>query len=136
MNAKWRVLIPILGMVGLLSGCAGPMPKPDAREAWVGFREEPDAVLLAANLDGKRLDDGRYFEVPPGKHRLDMTLIVDGVGDNDEQNCSASVNFGQFKPGAHYKLVESSLGQDYSINLEDNTGKQLGHTASVTCLPG
>ncbi|MGI4838791.1 MAG: hypothetical protein ACRYF9_14335 [Janthinobacterium lividum] len=136
MNAKWRVLIPLLGMVGLLAGCAGPMPKPDPNDAWVGLHEEPDAVLMAADLDGKRLNDGRYFEVPPGKHRLDMTLIVDGVGDNDEQNCSARVDFGQFKAGGHYSLVESSLGEDYTVKLEDSKGKQIGHASDVTCLPG
>lgn len=136
MNIKWRVVIPMLGMVSLLAGCAGPMPKPDPKEAWVGLREEPEAVLMAADLDGKRLDDGRYFEVPPGKHRLDMTLVVDGVGDNNEENCSARVDFGQFKAGGHYSLVESSLGQDYSVKLQDSKGKQIGHASAVTCLPG
>lgn len=136
MNTKWRVLLPILGMVGLLGGCAGPMPKADPSEAWVGLKEEPDAVLMAADMDGQRLSDGRYFEVPPGQHHLDLTLIIDGVGDSDERNCQARVDFKQFKAGGHYTVVESSLGEEYSVKLQDSKGKTIGHASEVTCLAG
>jgi hypothetical protein len=128
-------MIPILSMLGMLAGCAGPMPKQNPHDAWIGLREEPDAVLMAADLDGKRLDDGRYFQVKPGKHHLDMTLVIDGVGDNDEQNCDARINYDKFAAGGQYKLVENSLGENYSVKLEDAQGKQLGHSASFTCMP-
>lgn len=135
MNSKWRVTLPLISLLGVLGGCAGPMPKPDPHDSWVSLREEPDAVLMAGDLDGKRLNDGRYFEVPPGKHRLDLSLIIDGVGDDDERNCRASVRFDQFTAGGHYRLEETSLGQDYEVKLEDSKGKQLGKQVAFTCLP-
>lgn len=136
MNTKSLLLVPMLSLVAVLSACAGPMPKADPSEAWIGLQEEPDGVLMAENLDGKRLDDGRYFEVKPGAHTLDVNLIVDGNGDDDQMNCQTGLKFDQFKAGEHYELVESSLGEEYSVKLEDSSGKQVGHSKDFTCMPG
>lgn len=136
MNVKSILLIPMLGLVAVLSACAGPMPKADPGEAWIGLQEEPSGVLMAEDLDGKRLNDGRYFEVKPGAHRLDMNLIVEGYGDDGQVNCQTGITFDQFKAGEHYKLVESSLGNEYRVKLEDAHGKQLGHSKDFSCMPG
>lgn len=136
MSSRSLLLIPVLGLVGLLSACAGPMPKADPSEAWIGLQEEPSAVLMAEDLDGKRLNDGRYFEVSPGAHRLGLSLIVEADGDNNEERCTAHINYQQFKAGSHYKVVESSLGEDYSAVLEDSSGKELGHSHDFDCMPG
>jgi hypothetical protein len=136
MSSKSLLLLPMLGLVGLLSACAGPMPKPDPTEAWIGLKEEPSAVLMAENLDGKRLNDGRYFDVTPGAHRLDLSLIIEPDGDNNQERCTTHINFNQFKAGSRYKVVESSLGEDYSAVLEDASGKQLGRSHDFDCLPG
>lgn len=136
MKAKSLMMIPVLSLVALLSACAGPMPKADPSEAWVGLQEEPSAVLMAEDLDGKRLNDGRYFDVKPGAHTLDVNLIVDGYGDNGQINCETGISFDQFKAGEHYKLVESSLGEEYSVKLEDSQGHQIGHSKDFTCMPG
>lgn len=135
MSSKSLSLIPMLGLLTLLSGCAA-IPKADPSEAWIGLQEDPQSDLLAERVDGKRLNDGRYFEVTPGAHRLDMTLFVDGMGDENLEECQAHIDFKQFKAGEHYKLVESSLGEEYRINLEDTQGKQLGRTRDFTCLAG
>lgn len=136
MNAKSLLLVPMLGLVAVLSACAGPMPKADPSEAWIGLQEEPSGVLMAEDLDGKRLNDGRYFEVKPGAHKLDLDLIVEGNGDDGEINCQTGIRFDQFKAGEHYKLVESSLGDEYRVKLEDSQGKQIGHSKDFTCMPG
>jgi hypothetical protein len=92
---------------------------------------------MAEDVDGKRLNDGRYFDVKPGAHKLDVNLIVEGAGNNDDQmNCEAGIQFSQFKAGEHYKLVESSLGDEYSVKLEDSQGHQIGHSKDFTCMPG
>ncbi|MEB0041154.1 MULTISPECIES: hypothetical protein [unclassified Pseudomonas] len=80
MSSKTLLLIPMLSVVALL--CAA-VPKPDPSEAWIGLREDPQSDLMAERVDGKRLNDGRYFEVTPGTHRLDMTLFVDVMNDNN-----------------------------------------------------
>ncbi|SEQ31671.1 hypothetical protein SAMN03159444_01493 [Pseudomonas sp. NFACC02] len=136
MKAKSLLFVPMLGLVAVLSACAGPMPKADPTEAWIGLQEEPDGVLMAEDLDGKRLEDGRYFEVKPGAHKLDVDLIVEGTGDNGQVNCEAGIRFNQFQAGEHYKLVESSLGQEYRVKLEDSNGHQIGHSKDFTCMPG
>jgi hypothetical protein len=136
MNAKSLLLVPLLGLVAVLSACAGPMPKADPSEAWIGLQEEPSDVLMAEDLDRKRLNDGRYFDVKPGAHTLAVELIVEGNGDDGQMNCDAGIRFDQFRAGEHYKLVESSLGEEYWVKLEDSSGHQIGHSKDFTCMPG
>jgi hypothetical protein len=136
MRNQSLLLIPMLSVVALLSACAGPMPKADPSEAWIGLQEEPSGTLMAEDIDGKRLNDGRYFEVTPGSHKLDVNLIVEGSGDDGQVDCQTGIKFDQFKAGEHYKLVESSLGEEYSVKLEDSHGHQLGHSKDFTCMPG
>jgi hypothetical protein len=112
------------------------MPKADPSEAWIGLQEEPSGVLMAEDLDGKRLNDGRYFEVRPGAHTLDLDLIVERGGDDGQMNCETGIRFGQFKAGEHYTLVESSLGEEYRVKLEDSQGHQIGRSKDFTCMPG
>lgn len=55
----------------LLSACTTtPVPSADPQQAWVDFiTPTPGAKLvMAQRLDGKNLDDGRYFQMPPGAH--------------------------------------------------------------------
>ncbi|KPG96956.1 hypothetical protein BJN42_15670 [Pseudomonas koreensis] len=136
MSFNSRLLIPILTLAALLSGCAGPMPKADPSKAWVSFREESQGSLLAEKLDGQRLNDGRFFEVPPGAHRLDVALFTNGPGDINEEQCSARIDFANFQAGKHYRLVESNLGEDYRARLYDAAGHQLGKTQEFNCQPG
>nr|WP_201168502.1 hypothetical protein [Pseudomonas sp. S31] len=136
MRTKWGLVIPLLGVLGALAGCAGPMPKASPDEAWVSLREEPTTTLMAETLDGKRLSDGRFFEVPAGKHKLGATLFVEGDGDSNGEICNAAVTYNKFKAGGHYTLVESSLGQTYTITLYNLANKQLAQTSDTSCMTG
>ena len=40
MTFKPLLLIPSLGMVLLLSACAGPMPQQDPSEAWISLKKK------------------------------------------------------------------------------------------------
>jgi hypothetical protein len=135
MSSKTLLLVPMLGLVGLLSACAGPMPKADPHEAWIGLQEETQNDLLAERLDGKKIDDGRYFEVTPGSHRLQVMLFEERTND-DEQTCQAEVDYTQFKAGEHYKLVQSSLGEELHASLKDSHGKTVVQTDDFNCMPG
>ncbi|NIF24988.1 hypothetical protein F3J44_01200 [Pantoea sp. Tr-811] len=134
--ARWGSLLPALGVLGVLGGCAGPMPKASPDEAWVGLREEPTTTLMAETLDGKRLDDGRYFEVPKGQHTLGATLFVEGSGDSDGSTCRVDVTYKDFKVGKRYTLVESSLGQEYTLTLYNSADKPVAHSPDIDCLAG
>ena len=136
MRLKPLLLIPALGLACLLSACAGPMPQPDPSEAWIGLQEEAPNDLMAERVDGKKVDDGRYFEVKPGAHRLDVTLFEESVGDSNQQDCNGHISYSGFKAGEHYKLVESSLGTEVSVRLYDAKGKQVASTHGFACMPG
>ena len=136
MRTKWRLLVPLLGVLSTLGGCAGQMPKASPDEAWVGLKEEPTTTVMAETVDGKRLDDGRYFEVSAGKHTLGATLFVEGEGDSNGATCNASVTYQDFKAGKHYTLVESSLGQEYKVTLYNSADKPLAHSPDMNCMAG
>ena len=136
MNLKPRLLITSQSQVLLLSACAGPMPKQDPGEAWIGLKEEGNSDLMAERVDGKSINDGRYFEVTPGAHRLDVTLYEGATGDENQVDCQGKVNYSGFKAGEHYELIESSLGPEVSARLVDGHGKEVAHTADFTCMPG
>lgn len=61
-----QLLIPAAAL--LLSACAlTPLPAVDPQQAWVDFTTPtPGAKLvMAERLDGEKLDDGRFFQMPP-----------------------------------------------------------------------
>ncbi|MGF6114016.1 hypothetical protein HKK52_13045 [Pseudomonas sp. ADAK2] len=136
MTLKPLLLIPGLSLVCLLSACAGPMPKPDPGMAWIGLQEEAPNDMLAERVDGKRIDDGRFFEVAPGAHDLAVTLFEMPSGDSNQEDCEGKVSYPQFKAGEHYQLVESSLGEEVRARLEDSHGKQVAQTGDFQCMPG
>lgn len=136
MTLKQLLLIPGLSAVCLLSACAGPMPKPDPDMAWIGLQQEAPNDMLAERVDGKRINDGRFFEVTPGAHDLAVTLFEIPSGDSNQQDCEGKISYNQFKAGEHYTLVESSLGREVSARLEDSHGKQVAQTRGFQCMPG
>jgi len=136
MSLKPLLLIPALSAVLLLSACAGPMPKADPSEAWIGLQEEAPNDLLAERVDGKNINDGRYFEVRPGAHRLDVTLFEEEPGDENQQDCRGHVEYNNFKAGEHYTLVETSLGTNVRAELKDAHGQEVAQTEDFSCMPG
>ncbi|BBP77476.1 hypothetical protein CCU68_25740 [Pseudomonas gingeri NCPPB 3146 = LMG 5327] len=134
MTLKPLMLIPTLGLVCLLSACAGPVPKADPSQAWIGLQGESSDDLLAERVDGKRVDDGRYFEVTPGKHNLEVTLIQGANGDDDQPECSGHVVYDQFKAGRQYHLVESGSGTDVGAVLMNDHGKQVAESHLFSCI--
>ena len=85
-----------LGSLLLLGGCTTPLPPKDPHQAWVDLvLREPavDASLLAEAQDGKRLDDGRYFQLTPGSHSLKVSYryeLYGGGGFGSRFGCSGS----------------------------------------------
>ena len=135
MQSRSFFLLPLLGGVCLLSACAGPVPKADPSEAWIGLRDDVQSVVLAEAVDGKKVDDGRYFEVKPGGHDLAVTAYDDG-GPNAAETCTADIKYSGFKAGHHYRLVESSLGEDFSARLVNQQGKTVASTSDFNCIDG
>lgn len=133
MTLKPLLLIPSLGLVCLLSACAGPIPKSDSSEARIDLQQQSNINLLADRIDGQRVNDGRYFEVAPGAHQLQMTLIhgTDGVS---EPICMGHLDYGNFQAGERYTMSVSSEGQTAMVSLLDSQGKQVGQSARIRCV--
>ncbi|WP_397459161.1 hypothetical protein AB3464_05750 [Pseudomonas asplenii] len=129
-------IIPVLGAALLLSACAGPIPKADPSKAWISLQEETPNDLMAERVDGKPVNDGRYFEVLPGGHRLDVTFFKEEAGDDNEQDCRGQIEYKDFNAGEHYTLVESSLGTALRASLMDGRGKEVASTGDFDCMPG
>ncbi|RON53364.1 hypothetical protein BK666_00980 [Pseudomonas frederiksbergensis] len=133
MTFKPLLLLPGLGLMCLLSACAGPMPKADPSEAFIGLEQPGSADLLAQRIDGQQVSDGRYFEVKPGAHRLDMTLISGADGNSLDLNCTGRLNYSEFKAGEHYQINASSEGLKAGVSLMDSHGNQVAQSRGFLC---
>ncbi|MEO6677837.1 MAG: hypothetical protein ABIO21_10710 [Pseudomonas sp.] len=133
MTFKPLLMLPGLGLVCLLSACAGPEPKADPSEAWIGLQQSGNTNVLAEKLDGQRVDDGRYFEVRPGVHRLEVTLIRGTDGNSAEPICSGRLDYSHFQAGERYQMNTSSEGLSASASLVDSHGKQVAQSDSFQC---
>ena len=137
MSIKNRMLMPVLCMTGFLTACTTPLPQPNPNDAWVGLQEEPQNSMLADQLDGTRLKDGRFFEVKPGSHKLEVLVYKESNPQLDEQICRGSIDFATFKAGRHYTLVETSLGETMMrASLKNENGKTLASTDQFDCMSG
>ncbi|WP_213880848.1 hypothetical protein [Pseudomonas sp. dw_358] len=135
MQSKSLLLVPLLSAVCLLSACAGPMPKADPSEAWIGLRDDVNSVVLAEKVDGQKIADGRFFEVQPGTHDLGVMAYDDG-GSDSTLTCTGDIHYSGFKAGHRYRLVESSLGENFSANLVNQNGKTVASSTNFDCMPG
>lgn len=133
MTFKPLLMLPGLGLVCLLSACAGPMPKADPSEAFIGLEQPGSADLLAQRIDGQQVNEGRYFEVKPGAHRLDMTLISGADGNSLDLSCTGHLSYSEFKAGEHYQVNASSEGLKAGVSLMDSHGNQLAQSRGFRC---
>ena len=98
------VLVPL---IALLAGCSSWMPKPDPQKAWVDLDPNGQTTLQAVAVDGRTLDDDRFFQVPPGSRRLEMRYRFDVDGANIgpgssslARDCKLTLEYDQFTAGA------------------------------------
>lgn len=140
MNLKALTLLPVLGLAALLSACAGTLPKPDPHDAWVGLQEEARDNMLAEQLDGHPLKDGRYFQVAPGKHSMQVVVYAASSVYVDDKTCHGTLAYAHFKPDEHYQLRETSTGMSMGlalgVDLVSDRGRTVAHTDQFTCAAG
>ncbi|EIK93466.1 lipoprotein [Pseudomonas sp. M47T1] len=140
MNLKAITLIPVLGLTALLSACAGTMPKPDPHDAWVGLQEEARDNMMAEKLDGHPIKDGRFFQVAPGKHSMQVAVYAASSVYVDDKTCHGTLTYARFKPDEHYELRETSTGANMQLNvgidLVNAHGKTVAYTQQFDCAGG
>ena len=136
-----RPLLMILGLT-TLAGCAGPLPAVDPQQAWVDMRTMTGKLVMADKVDGQTTYDGRYFQISPGPHKLqvryDYEVRYGGISlmsdDYTELTCFVEVTYDHFAAGQRYMIEVRSLTNDVTAELLDAQRKVLANESNVTCI--
>lgn len=137
-----RLPLSIIALT-LLAGCAGPLPSVDPQQAWVDLHTFTGKTLMADKLDGIRTEDGRYFQVTPGKHRLQvrydyayapgaMALSMDFYS---ELTCYVTVDYEHFEAGHRYRLDVRNIANSIDAQLRDEQRNVLAQEGAIFCIP-
>lgn len=134
-----RHLLP-LAALALLAACAGPLPRPDPAQAWIELHGAlPSDLLMAERLDGRRLDDGRYFQVSPGAHRLVVSYRFEVAAgslfgiDRFTRLCYLQIDYPQFAAGQRYRIEARNWRSSTESWLSDASGKRLAEGRELIC---
>ncbi|QDD90420.1 hypothetical protein [Pseudomonas oryzihabitans] len=138
----------LLASLLLLGGCTTPLPPVDPQQAWIDLvLREPaiGASLLAESQDGRRLNDGRYFQLIPGPHSLKVSYSYELYGNGGfgprfgwnntlQIQCYLELEYGDFQAGRRYRLeAEHTFGQG-EITLYDGQ-RELVTSQRGICTP-
>ena len=128
--------------ISTLGACASPLPPVDNKQAWVDlYTITPGKLVMAERLDGKRLTDGRFFQVTPGAHelvvRFDYEIYSGGfTTDPTGRTCYLTVKYDGFKAGQRYRLEARAPATQPSAYLYDAQRKVVAEEANDTfCTP-
>ncbi|NNJ18372.1 hypothetical protein CSV86_025935 [Pseudomonas putida CSV86] len=124
-----------------LGACATPLPPVDQNQAWVDFYTiTPGKLVMAERLDGKRLTDGRFFQVTPGKHelvvRFDYEIYAGGFNiDPTERTCYLTVEYDGFQAGQRYRLEARAVAMQPNARLYNAERQVLAEQRMINCVP-
>ncbi|SDT14819.1 PA0061/PA0062 family lipoprotein [Pseudomonas oryzae] len=130
----------LLAAPALLAACASPLPRPDPQQAWIELRTEPGELLMAEKIDGKRLNDGRYFQVTPGAHRLETSyrfeVFIGPLLNSDPvyMLCYLRLDYAHFAAGQRYRLQARHWQFQTESWLEDAGGQRLADGQEWHCI--
>ena len=134
--------LTVLLAAALLSGCANtPIPPVDPQQVWVEMFTRTGTLVMADRLDRKRLNDGRYFQFPPGAHELIVRydFEVHGMGGfNSEpfdRMCYLTIAYDNFQAGKRYRLEARDMAMQPSARLWDENRQIVAEERNITCLP-
>lgn len=130
----------VLLAVSALSACASPMP-PKADDALrIPMSYLPGELLMAGKLDGQRWHDGRYVDLSPGQHELEVKLQFErasGGGLSDESEtiqvtCHYRLHY-DFQAGQQYRVHGQKQGWKGYVRLLDEQGQVLARGKELRC---
>ncbi|MCE1118596.1 MULTISPECIES: PA0061/PA0062 family lipoprotein [Pseudomonas] len=134
----------LLVAASVIAGCQTPMPAANPEMAWVDLSIPfpNDRVLLAERLDKQHLEDGRFFQVTPGRHELVVKFDYETsggggmsmMGGPSVRECYLTVDYGQFTAGQRYVLEARSIALNPEARLYDGAGKVVAEVSEFYCL--
>lgn len=133
--------LALFGGVLVLSACASPLPAQDPSQAWVELRSHAGTLLMADRLDGQRLNDGRYFQVPAGAHELQARFQfevnsgggLEGDYEPRQVTCEIRVRHDNFVAGQRYRLEARPLQMKAQAWLYDQQRTVLARGKVLRC---
>ncbi|MEA1604770.1 PA0061/PA0062 family lipoprotein [Pseudomonas spirodelae] len=131
----------LLSSMLVLSACASPLPSPDPSQAWVELRSNAGTLLMADRLDGQRLNDGRYFQVPAGAHELQARFQFevnsgggqDGLSEPRQVTCEIRIRHDNFVAGQRYRLEARPMQMKAQAWLYDAQRNVLARGKVLRC---
>jgi len=131
----------LLASLLLLGACASPLPAADPSMAWIDLKGEGIDLLMAERLDRERVNDGRYFQVTPGAHELEMRYrfeIAGGGGvsmisEPQELTCDVRIRYDDFKAGQRYRVEARSAAMRAYTVLYDADRNVLARGKNLRC---
>ena len=127
----------------LLSACNKTLPAADPDKAWVGLYTIAGNQLSANALDGRDWPEGRYFEVAPGPHRLQVRLQFDisggggggreHAGGGGTRTCILALEYANFEAGKNYRLKAGTHSRRGWLRLYDNQNRVLSRGKQLRC---
>jgi hypothetical protein len=124
----------------LLSACAAPLPPRDPGLAWVELQSSAGTMLMAERLNGERLNDGRFFQVPGGAHELLVRFQYEvnrgGMGIEAEPRqitCQIRLRYDNFVAGQRYRIEARPLAMKAQAWLYDEQRNVLARGRVLRC---
>lgn len=128
--------------ISTLGACASPLPPVDSKQAWIDlYTVTPGKVLMADRLDGQRLNDGRFFQVTPGRHelvvRFDFEVHAGGfTTDPTERTCYLKIRYDGFQAGQRYRIEARAPAMQPSAYLYDAQRNVVAEEQNdIFCIP-
>lgn len=123
----------------ILGACASPLPPRDPGMAWVDLYTTASDLLMAEELDGKRVNDGRYFQITPGAHELIARFQFEVQGGGSlmaepiQRTCELRVRYDDFAAGQRYRIEARTLAMSAQGWLYDEQRNVLARARVLRC---
>jgi hypothetical protein len=137
LEPSMRIVFTLVAL-SLLGGCSLWMPRHDPSQAWIEL--DPAADMQALAVDGRELDDGRYFQISPGSHTLDVRYRFEVSGADVgrgspplERDCRVRVQYDRFAAGSRYRLAGGAYGFRPTVKLQDVHRYELTRAEEQGC---
>jgi hypothetical protein len=129
-------------ILATLAGCAAPLPAVDPAMAWIDMHTFTGRLVMSDKVDGVTTPDGRYFQVSPGSHKLQVRYDYEyrsgGIGimsdDLRELTCFIELDYDGFTAGQRYRLEVRSIANSVDAMLYDAQRKLVAEEDDVRCL--
>ena len=132
---SWKILTTTLLLI-ISSACAAPLPGQDPNMAWIDVHTQAGHQLSAQRLDRKKVKDGRYFQVEPGAHHLQVRLTYEHgssrTGSN-QRRCLVDIAYDYFQAGQRYSIRALAKGWTVRAWLYDADGQRLIESKPIRC---